>query len=495
MLLSSCGHASSFCCGFGCRQYSKASQPWTNQISVDKGLRLWNTDNPRELIGTRKRPWENPYADERNKRLASGRLTFIPGTFRPVIILDDDDGTDPVVPRTIDRSGRSKDDPMIIEGDEGHLGVEASHTTNPPHHDRQASTCSNSRDDAIGLSTCNACDTSRSLSSDAQSKASSAAVMGTDAQGYLEPSDAGCTEDIVSWTLDETGMDWTSLRSMHLKHRSRSLPICLKGPSVLVRCSRLETPEKDSGAWSDSQMSPPKRKTPKDTLSVEHRKSFFIHSPTSAMKSTMAKCVSEVQSVFPQSREEDECWLHPSPPPLRSNGRASGCLKRDFRWADELGRHKITVNFGVIALIVEDRLTESQKEGWIMQSWHLSHLCGNWTCCNWRHFTVEPGGVNITRNACFMHRSGCEHSPKCMKEKKQQLNQTARVLELEEDYQAFESRLEEEEHADTTKGWPEVVLYTDREDTSVVSGVGFGMVDALDAAGDGSKQLAQEHWL
>ncbi|KAI9869558.1 MAG: hypothetical protein M1830_005394, partial [Pleopsidium flavum] len=79
----------------------------------------------------------------------------------------------------------------------------------------------------------------------------------------------------------------------------------------------------------------------------------------------------------------------------------------------------------------------------------------------------------------------------CMKEKKQQLNQMARVLELEEDYQAFESRLEEDEHADTTEEWPEVVLNTDREDTSVVSEVGFGMLDALDSAGDGSKQLVQ----
>lgn len=54
----------------------------------------------------------------------------------------------------------------------------------------------------------------------------------------------------------------------------------------------------------------------------------------------------------------------------------------------------------------------------INKKWHLSHLCGNWTCVNPGHTTVEPGNVNISRNNCFSHRGGCLHDPKCMKEKK-----------------------------------------------------------------------------
>lgn len=501
MLLSSCGHTSSFSCGFACREYSKASQTWANRLSVDESLPLWMTNSLKEQVGTRKRPWENSYADERNKRLASGRLTFIPGTFKPVIILDDDDGTDPVVPRIIDRSGRSKDDPMIIEEDESNSGVGASHASNPRYHDRQALACSHSRDGATESTTSKAPDIAGSPSSRTQSRAQetllyeSAVVIGTGVQGSLEPSDADSTEDAVSWTLNETGPDLTYLYGTPLKHRSRSLPISLKGSSELVRCSRLETPEKDSGAWSDSQISPPIRKTPKDTLSLQDRKSFFIHSPTPALESAMAKWVSEIDSVLDQFREEDDCWLHPSPPPPRPNGRASGCLKRDFYWADERGRHKITINFGVIALIVQDRLTERQKDGWIMHSWHLSHLCGNWTCCNWRHFTVEPGIVNITRNSCFMHRSGCVHNPKCMKEKKQQLNQTPRASELKEEYQAFQPRAEEVEHAGKAKERPEVALYTDGEDILMMPEIAYDMADAMQAASDGREHLEEDDWL
>ena len=55
------------------------------------------------------------------------------------------------------------------------------------------------------------------------------------------------------------------------------------------------------------------------------------------------------------------------------------------------------MNYGIIALLVNKGMSARQKEGWIEEAWHLSHLCGNWICCNWRHHTVEDGPTNCSR--------------------------------------------------------------------------------------------------
>ena len=75
-------------------------------------------------------------------------------------------------------------------------------------------------------------------------------------------------------------------------------------------------------------------------------------------------------------------------------------------------------------------MTEGQRLGYINEAWHLSHLCGNWTCCNWKHFTVEPGVVNVGRNSCFMYAGGCNHEPRCMKHLKRLLLHVARKEEV-----------------------------------------------------------------
>lgn len=72
----------------------------------------------------------------------------------------------------------------------------------------------------------------------------------------------------------------------------------------------------------------------------------------------------------------------------------------------------------MVSKLLLDKLTKQQKDGFISKQWHLSHLCGNWTCLNPAHTTVEPGAMNVSRNNCFSHRSGCGHNPQCMKDKK-----------------------------------------------------------------------------
>jgi len=155
-------------------------------------------------------------------------------------------------------------------------------------------------------------------------------------------------------------------------------------------------------------------KAPRNSLSVEDRKRFFTETPSLSLKMKMENWVSDVYEELQVLRSDGECWLHPCPPPPKPNGRAYGTIARRFSWRNGKS-HTLTVNFGIVALALQGFLTEDQKEGFIDRSWHLSHLCGNWTCCNWRHHTVEPRITNVKRNACFRRDDGCEHQPPCMK--------------------------------------------------------------------------------
>ncbi|MCJ1453623.1 hypothetical protein MMC28_003970 [Mycoblastus sanguinarius] len=149
------------------------------------------------------------------------------------------------------------------------------------------------------------------------------------------------------------------------------------------------------------------------------RKQSFIYSQNSRLKQKMEKHVADIYKFLDPFRNHDDCHLHPQPPHL--DGRSTRKIYRNFYWTDDSGTHKLGVNAGLILLIMEHYLTDAQKAGYINQSWQLSHLCGNWTCCNWRHLTVESGPINVSRNACFRSPGVCRHSPPCMKDKKRQL--------------------------------------------------------------------------
>lgn len=172
--------------------------------------------------------------------------------------------------------------------------------------------------------------------------------------------------------------------------------------------SPLETPKKS-------------RTSQKDTMNVSNRKQHFIYTPDDGMQNMMRKYVDDVHRLFDDSRSEHLCWLHPSPPRDRNNGRPIGTIQCNFVWKDSSGKHNLHVNFGIVALIIEHHLTEEQMEGYVNKSWHLSHLCGNWTCCNWRHMTVESARINIKRNQCFPDATHCPHDPPCMKDRKRRL--------------------------------------------------------------------------
>ncbi|KAE9372451.1 hypothetical protein N431DRAFT_439565 [Stipitochalara longipes BDJ] len=187
-----------------------------------------------------------------------------------------------------------------------------------------------------------------------------------------------------------------------------------------------------SGVDSKSPQTLPK--VPHNKVNCRERKRIIVSSSRPpALTKAMCQWVDKTNYLLDPFREEGECWFHPSPPPahLSMNGipRPCGKLQKRFNWNDRHGKHSLVLNFGIACKLVNYKITKQQKDGFINKQWHLSHLCGNWTCLNPAHTTVEPGNVNISRNNCFSHRSGCLHNPPCMKDKKVPLGADGKLVD------------------------------------------------------------------
>jgi len=184
-------------------------------------------------------------------------------------------------------------------------------------------------------------------------------------------------------------------------------------------------------------LSPPQlsiRKEPLNKATCRERKRIVVSSNRPpCLTKAMCQWVDSTNYLLNPFRDDDECWFHPSPPPahLSMNGilRPCGKLQKRFNWKGRNGKHSLVLNFGIASKLVNHKMTKQQKDGFINKQWHLSHLCGNWTCLNPTHTTVEPGNVNIGRNNCFSHRSGCLHHPPCMKEKKVALGADGQLVD------------------------------------------------------------------
>jgi len=165
---------------------------------------------------------------------------------------------------------------------------------------------------------------------------------------------------------------------------------------------------------------------------VERKRLVLLTRPSKLMIAIQAWVTDTLDKLDP-FRDDDTCWFHPDAQPTTKaksgSVRPRGKIEKRFTWKDTRGQHYVTLNFGLAAKIVDRKLSKEQKDGWVRRGWHLSHLCGNWTCVNPRHATVEPGAVNLARNNCFSHRSGCGHEPPCMKEKKVALGLDGRILD------------------------------------------------------------------
>ena len=155
------------------------------------------------------------------------------------------------------------------------------------------------------------------------------------------------------------------------------------------------------------------------SMTIVERKRFFLYTPTEDIQAASKKSFSNVYQVLDMSGSNEECRLHPTPP--YSNRKPAQTIFFTFDWKAEYRSHQLYVEWGIIALLVREELTAAQMDGFVNKSWRLSHLCGNWTCCNWRHFTVESGHDIQSRNACFKSPEECTHNAPCLKEKKRQL--------------------------------------------------------------------------
>jgi hypothetical protein len=175
-------------------------------------------------------------------------------------------------------------------------------------------------------------------------------------------------------------------------------------------------------------------KSPLNKLSCRERKRIVVSSnrPPSLTKA-MNQWVIKTQHLLDPFREDSDCWFHPTPPAGRPNAagilRPCGRIQKTFTWHDRNGKHSIVLNYGIVHKLVNYKMNKQQKDGFINKQWHLSHLCGNWTCLNPGHTTVEPGSINIKRNNCFSHRSGCPHDPECKKEKKVPLGPDGKLID------------------------------------------------------------------
>ncbi|CAI6335592.1 unnamed protein product [Periconia digitata] len=118
---------------------------------------------------------------------------------------------------------------------------------------------------------------------------------------------------------------------------------------------------------------------------------------------------------MPSSNQPHSCHLFAG----QASGNSSS-IKFSISFKHHSQRYRLTLNFGVINLLLHNRLTPEDIHGLVYEKWHLSHLCGNWRCVNIEHIRVEPGAVNENRNKCLRPRKGdpveCEHTPKCLTE-------------------------------------------------------------------------------
>lgn len=150
---------------------------------------------------------------------------------------------------------------------------------------------------------------------------------------------------------------------------------------------------------------------PPNKITIRERKRIIVsHSRPSALTTSMTAWITQIQRLLDPFREDYECWFHPNPPsPLvTSTGsiRPFGVIKKLFGWTDPKIKVKscIVLNYGIVNKIINYTISKREADGFVNRKWHLSHLCGNWTCLNPRHTCVEEGRVNAERNGCFSHR-------------------------------------------------------------------------------------------
>ncbi|KAF1983872.1 hypothetical protein K402DRAFT_456338 [Aulographum hederae CBS 113979] len=150
---------------------------------------------------------------------------------------------------------------------------------------------------------------------------------------------------------------------------------------------------------------------------LEDVKRYILYQTPPNSKQNMQNFVDRITGrLLPPNNDPADCHFYSGAKEISEIGHARISSRVGFKYQ---GRKRgLTLQFGTMALLLQDRLTDELKEAYINNG-HLSHLCGNWSCCNLNHLTIEPGPVNFSRNKCFpKHGELCVHQPPCMRDKK-----------------------------------------------------------------------------
>ncbi|KAL6713672.1 hypothetical protein ACLMJK_009137 [Lecanora helva] len=229
-----------------------------------------------------------------------------------------------------------------------------------------------------------------------------------------DKNDSGASQKTTSESSNESN----SLKRKHSNSSDTEEPDPAPSPPTTKKRPDLSNPRR-SNYSSQLPRSLPGSEPSSFTTTVQERKEYLILTPSPALRKQITTFVNKIESQLDPHRQPHECHLHPTPPTLR--GLPAGSITCALTWPHPtLPNHplqKIAVNWGILALQVHNPLPLEQRVGFINESWHMSHLCGNWTCCNWRHYTVEDGATNIGRNPCFNSVCKCPHVPRCLKER------------------------------------------------------------------------------
>jgi len=164
------------------------------------------------------------------------------------------------------------------------------------------------------------------------------------------------------------------------------------------------------------QRSTKKQKAEGFSIGLIDRKRFFFLEPSinryevsRAFERCLENLWNEVGWHNVEGAEWNKCWHHPKP-------TYPGKIHTKLAVRDHGGRlYALSLHVGVVPLFMRKRLTPEMINGYVYKSWHLSHLCGNWTCCNPMHHTIESGTINQSRKKC--HNGSivlCPHKPRCL---------------------------------------------------------------------------------
>lgn len=369
-----------------------------------------------------------------------------------IIVIDDEDG-----PPTLRRGQGTKDDPITFtmwmtrnliaepdngtittlvgdESDEGQMTkIPWDHQYPPPEPPRSQSPENPTREFVDGFLYNRSCD-----EDDTESYYDAEGLEDDDSQSCIivfeeiKPSELGrlpWTYNIKQEVVEEASLPDLTLSqdSVVTRHPStpspsQSLPIPTysKEPDedTAYSCDREDFPLKlpytdDPKAKSTSKFLESKRgETWTETTAIRVRKQLFYSTYWMQLVPTLRKVLSRYHEHVQGIKDNPGCWLYRGPRIYvrrQTLGESVG-----FRHDGKL--EKITINIAIVAMLLEGLLTDDAKEGIIENAWHASHLCGNWTCINPHHITVEPGPVNISRNPCFRDKERpCSHTPRCLK--------------------------------------------------------------------------------